>query len=100
MYCTNGRQRTSHITCGGCDEKKRRSSLVTLRKLLLYIATRPTGCFRCYKYVQYLMRVPTSSSQDSLGLFTRDGNRRVIKPERIIIVRHGESLGNLDESVS
>ncbi|CAM9658412.1 unnamed protein product, partial [Hapterophycus canaliculatus] len=24
--------------------------------------------------------------------------RRVIKPERIIIVRHGESLGNLDES--
>lgn len=36
--------------------------------------------------------------QDSLGLFA--SNRRVIKPERIIIVRHGESLGNLDESVS
>ncbi|CAM9937067.1 unnamed protein product [Scytosiphon promiscuus] len=38
------------------------------------------------------------SDQDSLGLFARDSNRRVIKPERIIIVRHGESLGNLDES--
>lgn len=38
--------------------------------------------------------------QDSLGLFGGPSSRRVIKPERIIIVRHGESLGNLDESVS
>ncbi|CAN0087457.1 unnamed protein product [Ectocarpus sp. 4 AP-2014] len=38
------------------------------------------------------------SDQESLGLFSGDGKRRVVKPERIIIVRHGESLGNLDES--
>ncbi|CAB1103528.1 unnamed protein product [Ectocarpus sp. CCAP 1310/34] len=38
------------------------------------------------------------SDQESLGLFSGDGKRRVVKPERIIIVRHGESLGNRDES--
>lgn len=39
-----------------------------------------------------------SSDQDSLGIFGGQSSKRVIKPERIIIVRHGESLGNLDES--
>ncbi|CAM9538018.1 unnamed protein product [Ectocarpus fasciculatus] len=38
------------------------------------------------------------SDQESLGLYSGDGKRRVVKPERIIIVRHGESLGNRDES--
>jgi hypothetical protein len=41
---------------------------------------------------------PGAGDQSSLGIYSGDHvGRRLVKPERIIIVRHGESMGNLDE---
>jgi hypothetical protein len=40
-----------------------------------------------------------SREQDSLGIYSSEepGGGKLVKPARIIIVRHGESMGNLDE---
>lgn len=44
-------------------------------------------------------RLFSSGMQDSLGIYTEPHTMgRVIKPERIIVARHGESMGNFDES--
>ena len=69
---------------------------LSLRPVKIYHKVRRSFTF-FMAYSLFYLRV--STYQESLGLFGEGNSKRVIKPERIIIVRHGESLGNLDESV-
>ncbi|CAM9728328.1 unnamed protein product, partial [Chrysoparadoxa australica] len=60
---------------------------------------RPRKGTRCYYASTRRMNYSPHADQNSLAIHAQNaGVGKMIKPQRIVIVRHGESMGNLDET--